>query len=104
MFKAFTSMMLAAADGPSAIPYEVYKILSPALLVLMTLVSVGIIIVVLMQKSSNDNVSAITGGSSESFYGKNKTESKEGKLRKATVILAVALLVISVVYFVLAAL
>lgn len=97
-------MMLAAADGPSAIPYEVYKILSPALLVLMTLVSVGIIIVVLMQKSSNDNVSAITGGSSESFYGKNKTESKEGKLRKATVILAVALLVISVVYFVLAAL
>ncbi|HIU83104.1 MAG TPA: preprotein translocase subunit SecG [Candidatus Faecicola pullistercoris] len=95
---------LIAANGPGgAISYEALQVIQPILMILMVLCAIGIIVVVLMQKGANDNMSAITGASkADSFYGKNKAQTKDGILRKATIGLSVVMLVISVLYFVLA--
>ena len=41
--------------------------------------------------------STIVGGSSSSFYEKNKSRTKEGKLKKWTIILGVAFLVLNII-------
>ena len=61
----------------------------------LIVVSVLITILVLMQKSNDDGLSgAIVGGSSDTFYGKNKGRTKEAKLAKMTKILAVVFFVL----------
>lgn len=47
-------------------------------------------------------MSAITGGGSDSFYGKNKSQTREGLLRKLTIAFAVSVFVLSVVFFIIA--
>ena len=61
----------------------------------LIVVSVLITILVLMQKSNDDGLSgAIVGGSSDTFYGKNKGRTKEAKLAKMTKTLAVVFFVL----------
>lgn len=97
LFTAF----LAATSTPSAIDPDVRNGISYALIILMTLLSIAIIVLVMMQKSGGEDVTAITGGTkNDSFFGKNKADSREGLLRKATVVCGVLMLVVSVVYFV----
>lgn len=87
----------------SAIDYNVGNAIQWVLMSLMLLASVALIVVVMMQKSSgDDSVSAITGGGSDSFYGKNKSQTKEGLLRKLTIAFAVSVFVLSVVFFIIA--
>ena len=54
--------------------------------VVLIILSILIIIVVLMQESKAELSGAIAGGSSDSFYGKNKKRTKEAKLSRLTVI------------------
>ena len=62
------------------------------------LVCVAIVVVVLMQDSKSEGLSAaITGGSTNTYWSKNKGRSKEGILSKVTVILTVVFVVLSVV-------
>ena len=72
------------------------------MMTLMVLAGIALVVVVLMQKSTGEDMSAISGYNqkNDSFFGKNKSQSSEGRLRKATVILAVLLLVLSIIYFV----
>jgi preprotein translocase subunit SecG len=96
----FANTMMAAVGANEFISYEAWQIIQPILIIFMVLCSIALIVVVMMQKSASGNVSAISGGSSDSFYGKNKSQSNEGKLKIATICMAVALLVISVIYFI----
>lgn len=57
-----------------------------ALGVVLMIVSVIIIVLVMMQESKAELSGAISGGVSDSFFGKNKGRAKESKLRKLTVI------------------
>lgn len=66
---------------------------------IMAIVSLAIIVVVLMQESESGGVSAISGGSNDSFYGKNKKRSKEQILKIVTLSLGAFMLVLSVVFF-----
>ena len=65
----------------------------------MALAAVGAIILILLQQSNSSGIDAL-GGSSETFFGKNKGKSLESKLKKWTIICLVILLVASVIYFV----
>lgn len=69
------------------------------LTILYILVCVAIVLVVLMQDSKSEGLSAaIAGGAtSGSYWSKNKGRSKEGMLSKATIILTVLFIVLSVV-------
>lgn len=79
--------------------YEVYSGLLIALMVLMVVLAIGMIIIVMMQSGNQSNLGAITGAA-ESFFGKNKAKTMEAKFKKWTVIIAAAMLVCSVLFFV----
>lgn len=68
--------------------------------ILMVLSAIVMIVSVLMQSSDDDGMSALTGGS-ETFFGKNKNNTLEGKLALATkvsaslfVVLALLMLIV----------
>ena len=55
-----------------------------------------LIVICLMQSKDDEGASgAIVGGSSSSFYEKNKGRTKEGKMKRATIILMVLFVVLT---------
>ena len=54
-------------------------------------------VVVLMQQGKSAGLGALAGGSSESYWGKNKGRSTEGMLAKITKISAVVFFVLGLV-------
>lgn len=102
MINIFNALMLAT-NPAGTIPYATRQVIMPILMILMVLCSIGVVVIILMQKSAGEDMSAIAGGNSDSFYGKNKSQTKEGKLKKTTIGLSICLLLISVAYFVIAA-
>ena len=82
-----------------AIERDARVTISNILIILMTLISIAIIIVVMMQEGETGGVSAISGNNSDTFYGKNKGQSKEQILKRITLILGAVMLVLSVVFF-----
>lgn len=57
-----------------------------------------LIVICLMQSKEDEGASgAIVGGSSSSFYEKNKGRTKEGRLKKWTIILGVLFAVLTIV-------
>ena len=57
-----------------------------------------LIVICLMQSKDDEGASGtIMGGSSSSFYEKNKGRTKEGKLKKLTIILGIVFAVLSIV-------
>ena len=51
--------------------------------IMMVVSAIVMIVTVLMQSSDEDGISALSGGS-ETFFGKNKNNTLEGKLAMAT--------------------
>lgn len=64
--------------------------------VLYVLICIALTIVVIMQEGKSAGLGAISG-MAETYWGKNKGRSIEGKLELATKILAVLFIVISLV-------
>lgn len=87
-------MMLSAVQA-----YTVYTVLCSIFMVLMVLLSIAMIIIVVLQQGNTNNLGAIAGGA-ESFFGKNKARSLDGKFKRWTIIIAAAILVTSILFFV----
>jgi preprotein translocase subunit SecG len=68
-------------------------------LVIMALAAIATIVLILLQPGNSTGIDAL-GGSSETFFGKNKGKSIEAKMKKWTIICLVILLVFSVIFFV----
>ena len=64
--------------------------------VLMVIAALIMIVTVLLQSSESDGMSALTGGS-ETFFGKNKNATLEGKMAMATKISAGVFVVLALV-------
>ena len=57
-----------------------------------------LIVICLMQSKDDEGASgAIVGGSSSSFYEKNKGRTKEGKLKRLTIILGITFALLTIV-------
>ncbi len=57
-----------------------------------------LIVICLMQSKDDEGASgAIVGGSSSSFYEKNKGRTKEGRLKRWTIILGILFAVLTIV-------
>lgn len=80
--------------------YNLYVILSVTLIALVFLTSILAIIIVLMQPGNSTGINAL-GGSSETFFGKNKGRSIEEKLKKVTYACLILIGVLSVVFYIL---
>ena len=73
-------------------------------MVIYVAVAVVLIILTLIQTKDGSGASAtVTGSSTNNFYNQNKGRTKEGKMKKLTIILGVTFVVLavvlSVVYF-----
>lgn len=77
----------------------VYKVLSITMIALMCVAAVTAIVLILLQPSNSSGIDAL-GGSSETFFGKNKGKSIEEKMKRWTWICLAVLIVFSVVFFI----
>ena len=74
------------------------KVVEIILIVIYVIVSLALIILALVQAKNDQGASeAIMGGASESFYEHNKGRTKEGKLKRWTIILMVVFAVLSII-------
>lgn len=74
-------------------------VISVTCIAVMALAALAAILLVLLQPGNSTGINAL-GGSSETFFGKNKGKSIEAKMKKWTIICLVILLVFSVIFFV----
>lgn len=77
----------------------VYKVLSITMIALMCVAAVTSIVLILLQPSNSSGIDAL-GGSSETFFGKNKGKSIEEKMKRWTWICLAVLIVFSIAFFI----
>lgn len=65
--------------------------------VIFIAICIALIILVMLQESKSSGLSGSIGGMADSYWGKNKGRSMEGKLVKWTAILGVIFFVLSIV-------
>ena len=61
------------------------------------LISLGLTVVILLQEGKQAGLGGTISGAAETYWGKNKGRSMEGKLEKATKVMVVLFFVLSVV-------
>lgn len=88
--------LLIAMDDPQ---YVTYVVLTSIAIVAMFLAALVAIILVLLQQSNSEGIQGITG-SSETFFGKNKGQSIESKLKKWSWICLGVLAAISLIFYI----
>ncbi len=73
---------------------EVFKII---LIVVYTIICLALIIIALMQSKDDQGASGtITGSKSSNFYEKNKGRTKEGLLKRWTIILGIIFIILTI--------
>lgn len=80
--------------------YPIYRVACLVLLIAMIVCALAAIILVLIQPGNSTGIDAL-GGSSETFFGKNKGRSLESKMKRWTVICLILLAVFAVVFYLL---
>lgn len=90
--------LLAPVSGNDV--YTLYRIITLVLLLIMMVAAVVAIVIVLFQPGNSTGIDAL-GGSSETFFGKNKGQSIEYKMKKWTIIVLIVLTILSVLFFIL---
>ncbi len=66
--------------------------------IVLILLAIAIVVLVLVQEGNQQGLSgAISGGSSESFFGKNKSRTDEAKKSFLTKVIAAAFFIIALV-------
>ena len=88
--------LLIAMGDPQ---YITYVVLTTIAIVAMFLASLAAIILVLLQQSNSEGIQGITG-SSETFFGKNKGQSIESRLKKWSWICLAVLAVIAIAFYI----
>ena len=74
--------------------------LSVTMVILMAVAALAAIVLVLLQPSNSTGIDAL-GGSSETFFGKNKGKSIEAKMKKWTWICLAILAGLSIIFYIL---
>lgn len=73
------------------------EILRIVLTVIFVLICIALTVLVLLQEGKSAGLGAITGGSTDTYWSKNKGRSMEGALEKFTKYLAIAFLILAAV-------
>lgn len=83
-----------------AATYATYRTICIVFIAAMLVAAVAAIILVLLQPGNSQGIDAL-GGSSETFFGKNKGKSTEAKLKMWTFICLAVLAVLAIIFFIL---
>lgn len=79
-----------------------FPIIKYILLGYIALAAIAITVLVLVQPSnSQGGINGITGSNTETYYSHNKGDTREGRMKKATMWLAISVAIATVLYFVL---
>ncbi len=89
----FTNMLMGEGEAVSWL----YPIVRIVLLVLIVLCALFMVFVILLQPGNSSGLGAI-GGGVETFLGKNKAKTLEGKMKRLTVIVAIALALLLIAF------
>ena len=77
--------------------FHTVSVLSYVVGVVFMLICATLVVLVLAQEGKNQGLGAIQGTIENTYWGKNKGRSREGVLKKVTIILSVLFIVISIV-------
>lgn len=72
-------------------------ILDVVLSIVFFAICIGLIVIILLQSSRNAGLSGSVSGMAETYWGKNKANSMEGKLEKYTKLLATAFIILAII-------
>ncbi len=79
-----------------------FPIIKYILLGYIGLAAIAITVLVLLQPSnSQGGINGITGSNVETYYAHNKGETREGRMKKATMWLAISVAIATVLFFIL---
>ena len=90
--------LLVPTSGETS--YNLYITLSRVMIVLMLVAAIAAIVLVLLQPGNSTGIDAL-GGSSETFFGKNKGKSIEEKMKRWTWICLIVLVIFSIAFYIL---
>ena len=90
--------LLTPAKGEAM--YNLYLGLSITMIILMFVAAVLIVVMIMLQPSNSTGIDAL-GGSSETFFGKNKGKSSEEKLKRYSWICLAVLVAFSLIFYIL---
>ncbi len=93
------NLMNLLATFKSQTHETVHNVLLVVMIVLMGITAIAAIVLVLLQPANSSGIDAL-GGSSETFFGKNKGKSIEAKMKKWTWICLVVLVVFSIAFYI----
>ena len=69
-------------------------------LILTAIAAIVIIVSVLVQPSNPDGGRNVITGTNDSYYAQNKGSTKEGRLKKLIIICSIAILVLTIAFYV----
>ncbi len=92
--------LLADATLPNWVVNS-FPVIKFIILCLIVVAAIALIVVVLCQSSDGDQTTNSITGIKDTYYSQNKGMNREGRLKKATVILSIFIAVAVVVFFVL---
>jgi preprotein translocase subunit SecG len=75
------------------------QVLSVIVSILLFIVCLALAAIVLMQQGKSAGLSGAISGAAESYFGKNKARTMEGKLERITKILAAVYIVLCLVLY-----
>lgn len=78
----------------------VFPILRYVFIGIILICAIVMIVTVLLQSDANSSASSAIMGGQESYYAQNKGESRDGKLKKTTIAMAITIAVSIILYFV----
>ena len=90
-------MLLMASGGI----WNVWPVLKIIFLIVMAICALFVVLVVMFQPGNSSGVSAL-GGTTETFLGKNKSETFEHRMKKLTIISGIIFAVLCVVFAIIA--
>ena len=75
------------------------QVLKIILTIVHIILALGVVVLVMLQHKEDQGMSAtITGGSANNFLDKNKGRTREGKLKRMTIICAIAFTVLTIIF------
>ncbi len=95
MFNLFSQLL----EQPAWVT-ESFPIIRIVLMALIVLCAIAIIVAILRMESNPEGGTNAITGATDSFYAKNQSSTKEGRLKKLVIICSITLLVLTVLFFV----
>ncbi len=82
-----------------AAPIDTIRIVRIISVALAAFCALALVVLVLLQPSASENMGALTGQSYDSFYSKNKVRTREGVMKRLTIIISILMAVAILVFF-----